>query len=123
MKRALLLGLVLLASCATASRFTDLPMQKRGQHTQYAVEDTEGGFTLYVTYRRYQFIPESSAVDAAATSELLALAHDIAAERGKELKPINEQRIRKSMGRNGFSGITSWSGTVTVDFADSSKGP
>jgi hypothetical protein len=119
---ALLSVLVLLAGCATATRFTDRPMTKRGPHTEYAVEDTQAGFKLYVTYRRYQFIPESSAVNEARTSELLSLAHDIVAERGKALQPINEQRIRKSMGRNGVTGINSWSGMVTVVYANDDSG-
>ena len=90
--------------------------QKRTNRSSLGHDETSDGFVLYATYRRFQFIPESAAVDAAATSEMLALAHELAEERGRRLEPINEQHIRKSMGRNGFSGITSWSGTVTVTY-------
>lgn len=71
---------------------------------------------LYVTCERYQFVPSYGALDSAATSELLSLAHEIAEERGRHLASINEQRIRKSMGRNGVTGITSWSGMLKVKF-------
>jgi len=48
---------------------------------------------------------------------MLSLAHELAEQRGKKLEPINEQRIRKSMGRNGVTGITSWSGMVPATYA------
>lgn len=35
------------------------------------------------------------------------LAWEVAEKKGRKIDPINEQRIRISMGRNGFSGITS----------------
>ena len=118
-----IVGLIVLTACATATRYTDKPMIARGDHLSYAIDETSDGFVLYATYRRFQFIPESAAVDAAATSEMLALAHELAEERGRRLEPINEQRIRKSMGRNGLSGITSWSGTVTVTYVAIDKPP
>jgi hypothetical protein len=46
------------------------------------------------------------------------VAHDIAENRGKKIQPINEQRIRLSFGRNGFTGITSCSATAPADFAE-----
>ena len=38
--------------------------------------------------------------------------------RGRKIQPVNEQRIRLSMGRDGFTGITSCSATAPVDFAE-----
>ena len=93
-------------------------MTKLDQHTEYAVDEFDGGFSLTIYYSRYQFIPESDAVDAAAETQLTSLAYEIADRRNKKIQPINEQRIRKSMGRNGVSGITSWSGTVKVFYQD-----
>ena len=115
-----LVAAVLLAvsGCATPARYVDGAMIRLDKDTEYHVEDVDGGFVLTVEYSRYQFIPESDAVDAAATSQMLSLAYDIAERRGKSIKPVNEQRIRKSMGRNGITGITSWSGTVKVVYDD-----
>ena len=110
--------LALLGSCATAEKFTALPMMQRDNHTSYADEETSSGFTLFVNYSRYQHIPESNAVDQAATSQMLALAYEVAEQRGRKIERVNEQRIRKSMGRNAFSGITSWSGMVPVVYVD-----
>ncbi|MBG80206.1 MAG: hypothetical protein CMJ39_05795 [Phycisphaerae bacterium] len=107
-----------LGSCATPVAYTTSPMTEYDQHTSYAVEDFDGGFTITVYYSRYQFIPESDAVNMAAESQLLALAYEIAASRDREIRQINEQTIKKSMGRNGVSGITSWSGTVKAYYKD-----
>ena len=109
---------VFLSGCATPVAYTTKPMTEYDQHTSYAVEDFDGGFAITVYYSRYQFIPESDAVDMAAQSQLLALAYEIAESRDREIRRINEQTIKKSMGRNGVSGITSWSGTVKAFYAD-----
>lgn len=109
-------SLLLSVACATAERFTDKPMTQRDSHSSFAVDETPLGFILYLYYERYQFIPESSAVDQVATSQLLSLAHEIAEQRGKKIEPLNEQRMRKSMGRNGFTGITSWSGMIHATY-------
>lgn len=107
-----------LYGCATPAGYTTTPMTKLDQHTDYAVDDFEGGFSMTIYYSRYQFIPESSAVDEAAKSQLLSLAHNIADKRNRPIQPINEQLIQKSMGRNGVTGITSWSGTVKVFYQE-----
>ncbi len=84
--------------------------------TFYAVDERPDGFSLTVQYSRYQFIPESGAVATACQAALKALAWDIAEKRGKKIEPVNDQRIRVSMGRNGFSGITSCEASVPVQW-------
>ena len=106
--------LLLVNGCSTPTRYVDEQMIHLDKDTKYHVEDFDGGFVLTVEYSRYQFASESEAVDKVATSQMLSLAYDIAEERGETIKPINEQRIRKSMGRNEITGITSWSGTVKI---------
>jgi len=107
----------LLAACATPAKYTDQPMQTFDRDTDYRVDERPNGFTVTIYYSRYQFIPESDAVAAACRQALTAVAHDIAENRGKKIQPINEQRIRLSFGRNGFTGITSCSATAPADFA------
>jgi hypothetical protein len=46
-----------------------------------------------------------------------SLAYDLADQRGRKIVPINEQRIKMSFGRNGFSGTTSCSATAPVEWA------
>ena len=82
--------------------------------TEYAVEDTGDGFIVTVNYSRYQFIPESSAVATACKSALTTIAWDVADRRRKKIEPVNEQRIRFSMGRNGVTGITSCQASAPV---------
>lgn len=98
--------------CATPATYTTQALQRFDKNTEYRVDDENDGFTITVIYTRYQFIPESDAVAMAGKSALLSIAHDVADERGRPIEQINEQRIRMSMGRNGLSGITTWSGTV-----------
>ncbi len=102
------------AGCATPIGYTSQPLQRHDRDTTYRIDDHSSGFTITVYYSRYQFIPESDAVNAAGRSALLSIAYDVAEARGRAIEPINEQRIKMSMGRNGLSGTTSWSGTVKV---------
>ena len=44
------------------------------------------------------------------------VAWEHAENAGKEIIPVNDQRIRISMGRNGFSGITSCQATAVVNW-------
>lgn len=101
-----------LASCATPVGYTEKELSRYDKNTTYRVDDRPDGFTLTMYYSRYQFIPESDAVLASAKSNLTSICYDVADSKGKEIKPINEQRIKMSMGRNGLSGITSWTGIV-----------
>lgn len=106
-----------LAGCATAVPQGHGPAQTSDKDTSFTVVDTADGFTLAVVYARYQFIPESSAVASACKQALTATAYDVADKRGRKIDPINDQRIRLSMGRNGFTGITSCEASAPVAWA------
>lgn len=95
-----------LAGCATAKRQSDIPLDRSAQDARYGVKPVANGFEIEMEYSRYQFIPESEAVATACRSQLLALAYQHADAEGRALEPINEQRVRVSMGRNGLTGIT-----------------
>jgi hypothetical protein len=109
MTRILAAALVALvvSGCATPVSHTNIPLSTYDKDTEYGIENRSNGFGITVYYSRYQFIPESDAVATACKSHLTAIAWDHADKVGKKIKPINEQRIRISMGRNGISGITS----------------
>jgi hypothetical protein len=117
MRRAVILLLfpvaLVLAGCATPERYTNEPLSRYDRDTTYRVDEASDGFIVTVKYSRYQFIPESDAVSAAGRSALLSIAHEQADKRGRKVE-VNEQRIRMSMGRNGVSGVTSWSGALKV---------
>lgn len=97
----------ILAGCATPVSHTNVALSTYDRDTEYAVEDREGGFSITVYYSRYQFFPESDALALACKSALTSIAWEVSERRGREIVPVNEQRIRISMGRNGLSGITS----------------
>lgn len=119
MKLAIVLvaACAVLAGCATPVPQGSGPPQTSDKDTSYTVADTANGFTLAVAYSRYQFIPESSAVASACKQALTATAYEVADKRGRKIEPINEQRIRLSMGRNGFTGITSCEASAPIAWA------
>ena len=103
-----------LAGCATPSPQAPGAIDK---DTAVRVDERPNGFNVSISYSRYQFIPESVAVQAACRQALTATAYDVADQRGKKIEPVNEQRIRISMGRNGLTGITSCEASVPVSWA------
>jgi hypothetical protein len=107
---------LLLSGCATPTRMTDSSMTVYDKDTDYAVTLRPDGFSIAINYSRYQFIPESSAVATACKSALTAIAYEQADKQGKKIQPLNEQRIRISMGRNGLSGITSCSALAVAEW-------
>ena len=104
---SILFSLVPVASCATPVSHTNLPLSTYDKDTEYGIENRDNGFAITVFYSRYQFIPESDANATACKSQLTTIAWEHSENVGKKIKPINEQRIRISMGRNGLTGITS----------------
>ena len=103
----LLLVLLAIQGCATPISHTNIPLSTYDKDTEYGIEESADGFGITVYYSRYQFIPESDALAVACKSQLTSIAWEYADKKGRSINPINEQRIRISMGRNGFSGTTS----------------
>lgn len=105
----------LVAGCATPVSHTNIPLSTYDKDTQYGVTESENGFGITVYYSRYQFIPESDAVATACKRQTTAIAWEHAEKKGKTILPVNEQRIRISMGRNALSGITSCQASAVVE--------
>lgn len=119
MRRKLMLvaAIAMLGGCATPVKHLDGAMTRYDKNTQYTLADHPGGFKIEVRYARYQFIPESGAVERACRSAVTSVAYHVADQRGRKLLPINEQRIELSMGRNGFTGITSCRALAIANYA------
>lgn len=114
------LSLILIISffycgCVPVSH-TNMPLSTYDKDTEYGIEENEKGFGITVYYSRYQFIPESSSVSIACKQMLTSIAWEYSDKVGKKIKPVNEQRIRISMGRNGISGITSCQSYALVEW-------
>jgi hypothetical protein len=107
---------VFLQACATPMQQTDAAMQTYDRDTEYVVAQRPDGFAVSINYSRYQFIPESSAVATACKSQVMTIAHEHADKIGRKIQPLNEQRVRISMGRNGLTGITSCSATAIAEW-------
>jgi len=109
----------ILVSCATPVSHTNIPLSTYDKDTEYGIEKRDDGFAITVYYSRFQFFPESDAVATACKSQLTAIAWEHADNEGNEIEPVNEQRIRISMGRNGVSGITSCQANAVVKWKES----
>lgn len=110
----LAIATVALAACSTPQTFTDKPMTAFDRDTDYAVEDTASGFVLTISYGRYQYLPEASSVAVGCRLAFANVAQGLAARKGRQIQPVDEQRINISLGRNGISGVTSCSATAPV---------
>ena len=106
----------MLIGCATPIQMTDAQMTAYDKDTDYAITPRPDGFSIAINYSRYQFIPESSAVATACKSALTAISYEQADKQGRKIQPLNEQRIRISMGRNGLTGITSCSALAVAEW-------
>lgn len=77
------------------------------KNAKFKVRDVPTGFTVEVSYSRYQFVPETGALLVACRSLVTARAYEEAKGRGRQIQPINEQTIRVSTGRNILNAHTS----------------
>lgn len=118
MKTVLIVAVLALAGCAAPTSHHQGAQQAADRDTSFSVSERPDGFLLAVSYSRYQYIPESAAVAAACKQALTSTAYDVAEKRGRQIEPVNEQRIKFSMGRNGFTGITSCEASVPVKWAN-----
>ena len=98
---------MLVAGCTKPVSHTSTPLSTYDKDTKYSINTRTDGYAITIYYSRYQFIPESGAVAIACKSNLTAIAWEHAEKVGKKINPVNEQRIRISLGRNGLTGITS----------------
>ncbi len=103
-----------LMACVSPSGYLEKEETAYDLDTSYHVEDHSDGFTLTIYYSHYQFWPNYDSVDRSGKAILRRIAKEIATEREKKLKPIAEESMETSLGRNGFSGLTSLTGEVRV---------
>jgi hypothetical protein len=114
--RLIWIGVPLLAACASAAPHSSGPYTRLDKDTEYNVEDRPGGFRLSVSHARYQFIPSPGEAREACRTTVSSLAYDIAARRGRRIRPVTSDRIRVDTARNGFTGVTSCSASATVEY-------
>ena len=109
------LVLALLAgACTSTLPFTNTPLKPYDSNTKFAIDDFDGGFQITVDYTKYMFISEMDAMNEVGVSKLIHIAEKEALKIGKKIEPIDATKIVKSLGRNGLTGVTSWSGTAKV---------
>lgn len=105
-----------LGGCSSTAVYTDKEMQVYDKNTKYNVEHRENGFSLNIFYSKYQFMPNSGPIQIECKQLLTSLAWDYADEQKKKIKPLNEQRIKMSLGRNALTSHTSCSANAIVEW-------
>lgn len=108
--------LLLTSACATPVPYSSRPYEPYDKDTQYNVEETGKGFVVNIIYERWQVISEALALTTACKSHLLSIAYEHADKRGKKIHPVNEQRVKLSVGRNILTGVSSCSATVQAEY-------
>lgn len=96
----------LLFGCSSPQRYTSEPMSKWDSQTEYRIDDTASGFSVTAYHERYQFLPDTAAIIETAKATAMSIAYATADSRQRKIKPINEQRMKLSTGRNIVSGTT-----------------
>jgi len=108
-----------LMGCTTPTQYTDQPMLPFDKDTEYAIAHTDHGFIVSVRYAKFQLNAEGAAAMLVCKQQLTAVAHDFAKKQGRRIKPVNEQAIKISTGRNVPAlFITSCTANVEVEWAD-----
>lgn len=109
------LALITLAACG-AVPYSSEPHVRYDDNTEYHVEDRPDGFTLYVNYRKFQFVGSFRKISEEGRKQMLRIARVVAAER-KAVRAFDELDLEEDMGRN-FLCVTSWSCKAPFQYAD-----
>ena len=100
--RALILPLLLCACTPQVATYPGPMREVWAEKTWVAVEDSAQGFLITVEYNA-DFGSAVAAATAACKSALLAQASAYVGSRGRQIQPINEQRITMSVGCRGLA--------------------
>ena len=102
-----MVALLLVCGCFTAQNLTDESLVQYDKHTKYTISDeTDEGFTLTVYYGRYQFFTSRGNIAWDAFDKLKIIAREIAQEKGKKIKPVKQEELITSYGRNAMTSTT-----------------
>jgi hypothetical protein len=118
MRIAALLLLTLTAGACTTPSDVSKPLSAvPDKNAKIAVKETNDGFSVDVSYSRYQFIPETGAIIMACKSIALARAREEATSKGRAIQTLSDVDVRVSTGRNGLTGGTSCRAFVEAKWA------
>ena len=106
------------SNCSTSNKLTKIELKNKTSDISYGVKENDRGFEIEISYKKYQFWPESDALITTCKSQLISTAYDYADEKGSSIKKINEQRIKISMGRNGLTGVMSCNASTKVSWEE-----
>lgn len=116
--RVCMLLSVLAAGCAGVVDYSRGNLVRYDENTRYHVRQFPNGMQVSVRTDVYQFIPIPSSVAEQGMSSLRFIAKEEAAKLGKSIRPIADEDVKFSSGRDILTGTTSWSGTVIVAFQE-----
>jgi hypothetical protein len=108
-KKIIILSFLLICCGCTATQpkeMTQSNLIEYDRNSLYNLVEHDKGFYVNVLYKKYQFIPESSAVTLAAKSIASTIAYEHSDKISREIKDIPDGRYKISQGRDGLSGVT-----------------
>lgn len=103
---ALLLLTLAAGACTTPSDVSQPLGAAPDKNAKTSVKELPNGFSVDVSYSRYQFIPETGAIITACKSIALARVRDVATSRSRAVQALSGDDVRVSTGRNGLKGTT-----------------
>jgi len=109
-------ALALGAGCAAPTSHSAGSYTALDKNTEYRIDERPGGFRVSVNRSRYQWFPDISEMRHACVSTVTSIAHDTAAQRGRRLRRIAEDRIRVDTGRNILTGVSFCAASATVEY-------
>ena len=116
MRIASLIIILLITACTKPMDVENLPAPSADKNARFSVKNTPEGFSIGLTYSRYQFIPEAGAIITACKSLLTGKAYEEARLRNHAIQSINDQEVRVSIGRNVINARTSCKAFVQVRY-------
>ena len=114
----LLVALSVVCVGCTAVDYTRGQMQKYDNATSYHITELPNGMKIAVRVDKYQFFANPMPLKDEGMSALRFIAKEQAARRGRSIRPIADEDVMYSTGRNVLLGTTTWSGTAVVSYAN-----
>jgi len=114
----LLIALSIVCVGCTAVDYTRGQMQKYDNATSYHITELPNGIKVAVRVDKYQFFANPMPLKDEGMSALRFIAKEQAARRGRSIRPVADDDVMYSTGRNVLLGTTTWSGTAVVSYAN-----
>ena len=105
---------ILLIGCTSPRTKVPDGMTEYDEHSSYSYSISKDQIRIDVLYERYQFIQDSAYLTNECKDALREIMGKTAKTLGLRVQQPSDQNINSSIGRNGFTGITTCSANANV---------